>query len=220
MSSTETLIKLADLRFSYPKGPEVLKGLNLTVDSGTRLGLVGANGAGKTTVLSIVMGLIKPTGGSVEILGKKRVTEADFREVRPKLGFVFQDSNDQLFCPTVADDVAFGPLNLGATRKEAQAIVEEVLETLGLQGFGPRITYNLSGGEKRLVALATALALRPRLLVLDEPTTHLDEAAVERLEEALIKSPLPLVIVSHDGDFLDRVVKSRMRLSGGVAQEI
>lgn len=216
MSSSETIIKLTDLRFAYPKGPEVLKGLSLEVGSGDRLGLVGANGAGKTTVLSIVMGLIKPTVGTVEILGRPRATEADFREVRPKLGFVFQDSNDQLFCPTVADDVAFGPLNLGATRAEASAIAEEVLGSLGLHGFGPRITYNLSGGEKRMVALATALALRPKILILDEPTAFLDEPSVRRLEDALAKSPLPLVVVSHDKDFLDRVVDRRLALENGV----
>lgn len=215
MSSPEPLIKLSDLRFSYPKGPEVLKGLSLVVDAESRLGLVGSNGAGKTTVLSVIMGLVKPTGGTVEILGKPRATEADFREVRPKLGFVFQDANDQLFCPTVADDIAFGPLNLGASRAEARAIVEEVLERLGLQGFGPRITYNLSGGEKRLVALGTALALKPRLLILDEPTTFLDEAAVLRLEEFLAKSELPRLIVSHDNDFLDRVIDQRIRLKDG-----
>jgi cobalt/nickel transport system ATP-binding protein len=165
------------------------------------------------------MGLIKPTSGTVEILGRERATEADFREVRPKLGFVFQDANDQLFCPTVADDIAFGPLNLGATREEARAVVEEVLESLGLEGFGPRITYNLSGGEKRLVALGTALALRPRLLILDEPTTFLDEAAVARLESFLTASPLPLLIVSHDREFLDRVTESRLRLKDGVVIE-
>lgn len=218
-SYPELLIRLDSIRFSYPKGPEILKGLSLAVGPETRLGLVGANGAGKTTLLSIIMGLIKPTGGTVEILGKRRATEADFREVRPKLGFVFQDANDQLFCPTVADDIAFGPLNLGATGPEAKKIAQEVLDSLGLSGFGPRVTYNLSGGERRLVALGTALALRPRLLILDEPTTFLDEDAVARLEGILAESPLPLVVVSHDHDFIGRVAKSRLRLRGGVLEE-
>jgi cobalt/nickel transport system ATP-binding protein len=217
--SPEILVKLEGIRFAYPKGPEVLKGLSLRLDSDSRLGLVGSNGAGKTTLLSIIMGLIKPTAGSVEILGRRRVTEADFREARPKLGFVFQDASEQLFCPTVADDIAFGPLNLGSTSKEAREVGEEVLESLGLQGFGPRVTYNLSGGERRLVALATALALRPRLLILDEPTTFLDDSSVARLEGVLAKSPLPLLIVSHDRDFLDRVVERRLRLKDGLVVE-
>jgi cobalt/nickel transport system ATP-binding protein len=220
MSFDETLIALKDVRFHYPKGPEIIKGLSFSVGSRTRLGLVGANGAGKTTVLSIIMGLVRPTGGALEIFGKARATEADFREVRPKMGFVFQDANDQLFCPTVADDIAFGPLNLGASKEEARKMAQEVLESLGLSGFGPRITYNLSGGEKRLVALGTALALRPRLLILDEPTTFLDEASVKRLEGVLEKSPLPLLVVSHDHDFLLRVTDRRLRLKDGVAEEM
>ena len=215
MSSSEILIRLEGLRFSYPKGPEVLKGLDLVVDAGSRLGLIGGNGAGKTTLLSIIMGLVKPTAGRVEIFGAPRATEADFRDVRPKLGYVFQDADDQLFCPTVADDIAFGPLNLGATKAEARAVVAEVLSDLGLEGFGPRVTYNLSGGERRLVALGTALALKPRLLILDEPTTFLDDLAVARLEEVLAKSGLPRVIVSHDKEFLARVVSTRLRLKDG-----
>ncbi|MDR2443769.1 MAG: energy-coupling factor ABC transporter ATP-binding protein [Deltaproteobacteria bacterium] len=216
--SSEILIDLCNLRFNYHNRPEVLKGLNLKVTSDHRLGLVGANGTGKTTVLSIIMGLLKPTSGTVEIFGKLRKTEADFREVRPKLGFVFQDANDQLFSPTVADDIAFGPLNLGASRKQADDIVKEVLDSLGLSGFGPRVTYGLSGGERKLVALGTALALKPRLLILDEPTTFLDEKSVARLEAIINNSTLPVLIVSHDHDFLDRVTTKKVRLLDGIIE--
>jgi cobalt/nickel transport system ATP-binding protein len=161
------------------------------------------------------MGLVRPQAGTVEILGRVCRGEADFREVRPRLGFVFQDANDQLFCPTVADDIAFGPLNLGKSKAEAARIVGEVLGSLGLEGFGDRVTYDLSGGEKKLVALGTALALEPRILILDEPTTFLDERAVGRLEAIIGGLGLPVVIVSHDAAFLDRVTTSRLRMEDG-----
>ncbi|MDR1110029.1 MAG: energy-coupling factor ABC transporter ATP-binding protein [Deltaproteobacteria bacterium] len=215
MPASEPIIRLSGLRFAYPRRPEVLRGLDLVADGETRLGLVGANGSGKTTLLSIVMGLVRPQAGTVEILGRVCRGEADFREVRPRLGFVFQDANDQLFCPTVADDIAFGPLNLGKSRAEAARIVGEVLGSLGLEGFGDRVTYDLSGGEKKLVALGTALALEPRILILDEPTTFLDERAVGRLEAIIGGLGLPVVIVSHDAAFLDRVTTSRLRMEDG-----
>ncbi|MDR1677503.1 MAG: energy-coupling factor ABC transporter ATP-binding protein [Deltaproteobacteria bacterium] len=215
MSTTEPIINLKGLRFAYPKRPEVIKGLDLFVDSQTRLGLVGSNGSGKTTLLSIIMGLLKPQAGTVELLGRLCKKEADFKEVRPLMGFVFQDANDQLFCPTVADDIAFGPLNLGKTRAEAAKIVQEVLAGLGLTGFEDRITYDLSGGEKKLVAVGTALALSPKVLILDEPTTFLDVSAVDRLEAIIAKLDLPMVIVSHDAAFLDRVVTSRLQMIDG-----
>ncbi|MDR0622774.1 MAG: energy-coupling factor ABC transporter ATP-binding protein [Deltaproteobacteria bacterium] len=215
MSPTDAIINLQGIRFAYPKRPEVLKGLDLLVDGTTRLGVVGSNGSGKTTLLSIIMGLIKPQAGRVEILGRLREREADFKDVRPLLGFVFQDANDQLFCPTVRDDVAFGPLNLGKTKAEAKEIVAETLADLGLSNFADRITYDLSGGEKKLVAVATALALRPKVLIMDEPTTFLDVSAVARLEAIVAKLDLPMVIVSHDAPFLERVVTSRLVMREG-----
>ncbi|MDR2367169.1 MAG: energy-coupling factor ABC transporter ATP-binding protein [Deltaproteobacteria bacterium] len=215
MSSTEAIINLRGIRFAYPKRPEVLKGLDFLVGPETRVGVIGSNGSGKSTLLSVIMGLIKPQAGVVEILGKPRSKEADFKEVRPLLGFVFQDANDQLFCPTVADDVAFGPLNLGKTRAEAKEIVAETLAGLGLEDFADRIAYDLSGGEKKLVALATALALRPKILILDEPTTFLDVSAVSKLQAIVSKLDLPMIIVSHDFPFLDTVVTSRLRMEDG-----
>ncbi|MDR1297250.1 MAG: energy-coupling factor ABC transporter ATP-binding protein [Deltaproteobacteria bacterium] len=220
MSSPEPIIKITDLRFNYPGRPEVLKGLSLAADKETRLGIVGSNGSGKTTLLSVIMGLVKPKSGTVEILGRNCRKESDFKAVRPKLGFVFQDANDQLFCPTVADDIAFGPLNLGRTKAEASRIVAEVLGSLGLGDFGPRITYDLSGGEKKLVALGTALALSPEILILDEPTTFLDDSAVSRLEAVLEKLNLPAVIVSHDQEFLARCTTSRLRMVDGILRPV
>ncbi len=213
--SPEVLISLKDVDFAYPGGPPVLRGFNFSFTAGDRLGLVGANGCGKTTLLYLIMGLLKPQRGVVEIFGQERREEKDFQSARPRMGFVFQDANDQLFCATVADDLAFGPLNLGLSREEAHRIVHEVLDALGLDGFENRVTYDLSGGEKKLVSIGTALALRPRLLILDEPTTGLDQRTVERLEHFLNRCGLPYLVVSHDHDFLARVTDRRVRMSDG-----
>lgn len=218
MPSPEALIRLRGLRFSYPDGREVLRGLDFTLRAGERVGLAGHNGCGKTTLLSVIMGLLFPTAGEVEIFGAPRRTEADFRDVRPAMGFVFQDANDQLFCPTVADDIAFGPLNMGRTRREADAIVESVLARLRLEGFGPRVTYDLSGGEKKLVSIGTALALNPRLLILDEPTNSLDEETTRRLRGVLAECGLPYLIVSHHRDFLDSVTDKIYTMRNGVLE--
>lgn len=218
MPSPEALIRLRGLRFSYPDGREVLRGLDFTLRAGERVGLAGHNGCGKTTLLSVIMGLLFPTAGEVEIFGAPRRTEADFRDVRPAMGFVFQDANDQLFCPTVADDIAFGPLNMGRTRQEADAIVESVLARLRLEGFGPRVTYDLSGGEKKLVSIGTALALNPRLLILDEPTNSLDEETTSRLRGVLAECGLPYLIVSHHRDFLDSVTDKIYTMRNGVLE--
>lgn len=215
----ETLIAIRDLSFAYPDGPPVLESFNLELKSGDRLGLVGSNGCGKTTLLFLIMGLLKPQRGVIEIFGLPRREEKDFQEVRPRMGFVFQDANDQLFCPTVADDLAFGPLNLGQSREEAHLIVHEVLDTLGLNGFENRVTYDLSGGEKKLVSIGTALALKPRLLILDEPTTGLDVDTVDRLADFLNNYGLPYLVVSHDHDFLARVTDRRLHMSGGRVAE-
>jgi len=214
--SSETLIALKDLTFAYPGGPPVIKGLDLDFRAGETLGLSGDNGAGKSTLLFLIMGLIKPQGGTVEIFGRTRREERDFQEVRPSLGFVFQDANDQLFCPTVADDLAFGPLNLGVEHEEIHRRVAEVLDRLGLAGFERRVTYDLSGGEKKLVSIGAALTLRPRLLILDEPTAALDPGTVTRLENILAASALPALIVSHDQDFLARVATRRLTIADGL----
>jgi len=193
----------------------VLDDLQLQINRGDRVGLIGSNGSGKTTLFHLIMGLLFPTQGEIEVFGEKRVREKDFREVRAKIGLLFQDSDDQLFCPTVAEDVAFGPLNLGKTQEEATAITQGVLKDLGLEGFGDRVTYKLSGGEKRLVALATILAMQPEVLILDEPSAGLDVEAVELLVHILESSDLTYLIASHNGDLLERTSRIVYRLNGG-----
>jgi len=208
------LLDLGDIHFAYPGRP-VLRGVDLTLDAGERIGLTGPNGAGKSSLLLVAVGLLKPTRGRVWALGRVRESEDDFADSRPRCGLVFQDADDQLFCPTVAEDVAFGPLNLGRGRDEAREIVSRTLAMLGLDGFEDRITHKLSGGEKRLVSLATVLAMDPDLLLLDEPTTGLDAATRARLIEILTGLPQAMVIVSHDAEFLQAVGTRQAALQDG-----
>jgi cobalt/nickel transport system ATP-binding protein len=187
----------------------------MDIEPGDRIGLLGPNGCGKTTLCHIIMGLLIPESGDVEILGKKRMKESDFADIRGKVGFLFQDSDDQLFCPTVIEDVAFGPLNLGQSPDEAKRTVSKTLESLKLTGFEERITYKLSGGEKRLVSLATVLAMQPEFLILDEPTTGLDEKTTHRLIEILSESNLGYMIISHDRVFIKATANKLLHMNNG-----
>jgi cobalt/nickel transport system ATP-binding protein len=212
---TETLLKLSGIRFAHDPARPILKGVDFTLSPGERVTLVGSNGSGKTTLFQIMVGLLRPDQGRVEAFGQARLREADFHEVRARAGFLFQDSDDQLFCPTVAEDVAFGPLNLGLNRQEARAVVSQTLETLGLSGFEGRITYKLSGGEKKMVALATVLAMRPDVLLLDEPTNALDDDAEERLMEILLGLPQAMVVISNDNRVVNRLATRVVHLHDG-----
>ncbi len=197
------LIKLSNITFHYDDRA-VLNNLSLDIYEGDRVGLMGPNGSGKTTLLYIIMGLLKPSSGTVEIFGKIRQKEKDFIEVRQKIGLLFQDSDSQLFCPTVKEDIAFGPLNLGKTKEEALQIVQKTCEILGLRGFENRLTYKLSHGEKKLVALATVIAMNPFCFLLDEPSSGLDEKTTERLLEYLKTNTKTYLVVSHDKDFIGK----------------
>lgn len=187
-------------------GRTVLDNVSLALESGEKVGLVGPNGAGKTSLLHLLVGLLRPDQGSVFVKGQKRTSETDFTDARRSLGLLFQDSDDQLFCPTVLEDVAFGPLNLGSNRAEAESIARGTLAELGIEKLADRITYRLSGGEKRLVALASVLAMRPEVLLLDEPTTGLDFETTEQIWQLLAELPQSMLIVSHDVEFLGRLV--------------
>jgi len=208
------LIQLDRVSFSYGE-QAVLREAGLVLSPGERLGLQGAMGAGKTTLLHLIVGLLRPDGGTVRVFGRERRREADFHEVRRRVGLVFQDSDDQLFCPTVLEDVAFGPLNLGCTVRQARERAGEALDRVGLAGFEQRVTYRLSGGEKRLVALATVLAMHPDVLLLDEPQNGLDEASTVRIQELLRSLPQSMIIVSHDRSLLEAVTTRRILLRDG-----
>jgi cobalt/nickel transport system ATP-binding protein len=216
---SDALVVLNEVHFAYPPNPPVLAGCSLRLAPSDRVGLVGSNGSGKTTLLKSIVGLVRPTAGRVEVFGQPRTRERDFQEVRGRVGFLLQDSDDQLFCPTVAEDVAFGPLNLGKSREQVSAIIARTLEALGLEGYDDRITHQLSGGEKRLVALAAVLAMQPEVLLLDEPTSGLDDDATERVVEVLAGLPQAMLIVSHDRSLLHRIAATCLRLSAGRLQE-
>ncbi len=206
------LFRLEGIGFAYDAERPVLRDTGFTLRAGERVALVGPNGSGKTTLFLIMVGLRRPFAGTVEAFGRPRRSEKDFHEVRRRAGLLFQNSDDQLFCPTVLEDVSFGPLNLGKRPAEAREIAGETLDRLGLGGFGDRVTHTLSGGQKRLVALATILAMRPEVLLLDEPTNALDRATEERLVGILQTLPQAMVIVSHDERFLARLTTRHVRL--------
>lgn len=208
------LIRVEGLSYFYPKR-HILDEANFALHSGERVSLEGANGAGKTTFLNLLVGLNKPKAGRIIAFGKERKVEDDFWEVRAKAGFLFQDPDDQLFCPTVLEDVAFGPLNLGKTPEEAQSISIQTLASLGMEGFEERITHQLSGGEKRMVSLATVLAMQPEVLLLDEPSNALDNKARSRLIDTLQNLPQAMIIISHDPSFLEALVSRRTALEQG-----
>lgn len=203
-------------------GQRVLAGASLSLARGERLAIVGPNGAGKTTLLRALVGLDPATGGRITLFGKACAREADFRVARRRLGFLFQDSDDQLFCPTVVEDVCFGPLNLGQSQAEATATACRVLEDLGLTNLADRLTHKLSGGEKRLVCLAGLFAMRPDVILLDEPTNGVDAANQARLETALRTYDGAMILVSHDEAFVTRIATRGMLLDHGrlVAAEI
>lgn len=196
-------------------GRVVLDRVSLTLMPGERLALAGANGAGKTTLLRTLVGLERPSAGRLAAFGAARRSETDFHAVRARAGLLFQDPDDQLFSPTVIEDVAFGPLNLGLAPAEAEARAAETLARFDLAHLAPRITHHLSGGEKRLVSLAAVLAMRPEVLLLDEPTNALDAAHAARLTDLLAGLKATMVIVSHDFALLERLATRAVLLKEG-----
>ncbi len=209
------MIELRDISYSYhPDKPPILDKLSFLLED-KRVGIIGANGSGKTTMLHLLVGLIKPDAGELLFDGKKVETKSDLQNLRKEVGFLFQSSDDQLFSPTVIEDVAFGPLNLGYSREEAGEIAKKTLTDLGLQGFEDRITHKLSGGEKKLVALATILSMQPKVLLLDEPTNSLDPETSSHLIEILQDLDLYQVIISHDWDFLSHTTSILYQIDHG-----
>jgi cobalt/nickel transport system ATP-binding protein len=209
MENDSFLIDLENLSFSYNGRAPALKNVSFQLSGKEKVGLVGPNGSGKTTLFLLTMGLLRPSSGKIELFGKRMEREEDFKEVRQRIGLLFQDADDQLFCPTVLEDVAFGPLNQGKSGREAREIAIDTLNSLGLDGFEGRVTHKLSGGEKRLVSLATVLAMKPEILLLDEPTTGLDAETTRRLVSILENLELAYILISHDMDF---IVKTTARV--------
>jgi cobalt/nickel transport system ATP-binding protein len=212
---TTPIIQLENLSFAFPGRQPVLDGLDLTLNTGDRAGLMAPNGTGKTTLFHLIMGLIKPSSGTIRVFGKTGNREKDFLYVRRRIGLLFQDSDDQLFSPTVLEDVAFGPLNLGKSKAEAIAMAESTLASLELLDLKDRVTFKLSGGEKRLVALATVLAMKPTALLLDEPVTGLDQDTRHRIETILTGLDISYIMISHNMEFLVKLTSKIYSLKAG-----
>lgn len=192
-------ITVRDLAFSYPDGTPALSGVTFEITHGESVALVGANGAGKSTLLMHLNGFLWPTSGAVEI-GDIPVTKGTLQGIRKTVGMVFQDPDDQLFMPTVYEDVAFGPMNLGLPAEEIDARVMNALERVGIEHLRDRPPYRLSGGEKRSAAIATVLAMWPNVLVMDEPSSNLDPRARRRLIDLLGTFEHTKIIATHDLD--------------------
>lgn len=199
-------IEVRGLRYRYPDGTQALDGIDFHLDTGETVALLGSNGSGKTTFVLHLNGLLQGEG-SVEVCGLP-VKSDTLEQIRAKVGIVFQDSEEQLFMPTVLEDVAFGPLNLGLAHVDALARARNVLHQVGMGHALERPPYHLSAGEKRRVAIAGVLAMEPEILVLDEPTTFLDPPAQRELVSLLRGLPQAKILVTHNGDFA-RALASR-----------
>jgi cobalt/nickel transport system ATP-binding protein len=208
------LVAVQDLHYRYEDGTPALRGVTFTLHHGESVGLVGANGAGKSTLLLQLAGVLFPERGTVRV-GDWPVTPATLARVRRSLGVVFQDPDDQLFMPTVEDDVAFGPANLGLPPEEVRARVEAALDRVGAKHLLPRPPHRLSGGEKRAVAIATVLAMSPDVLVMDEPSSGLDPASRRGLIAQLRRFEHTKIVASHDLDLVYEVCRRTIVLDGG-----
>ena len=193
------IVEAIGLSFAYPDGTKALDGVSFRIEHGEAVAIVGANGAGKSTLLQHLNGCLAPGAGRVRI-GDAPITKGNLAAVRRSVGMVFQDPDDQLFMPTVFDDVAFGPLNLGVPPEEVAARVADALATVGAAHLADRPPYRLSGGEKRAVAIATVLSMAPDVLVLDEPTASLDPRARRQLIALLAGFAHTKIIATHDLD--------------------
>lgn len=207
-------IEVDDLHYRYPDDTVALDGVSFSVGHGESIALVGANGAGKSTLLLSLMGFLVPTSGSVRI-GDVPVTKSTLRDIRRTVGMVFQDPDDQLFMPSVGEDVGFGPMNLGLPADEVASRIDDALARVGALHLKDRPPYRLSGGEKRAVAIATVLAMCPSALVMDEPSSSLDPRARRRLIELLATFEHTKIIATHDLDLALDLCERTIVMSGG-----
>jgi len=209
-------VDIRDVHFAYPDGRKALRGVDLRIEHGQRVALLGPNGAGKTTLALHLNGIYEADAGSIHI-GALPVTDANLPEIRRCVGLVFQDPDDQLFMPTVRDDVAFGPANLGLRGEELDVRVAEALDAVGAADVAGRAPHHLSGGERRRVALATVLAMHPDLLVLDEPTSGLDPAGRRELVDVLRGLSITQLVITHDLPFALELCERAVIMNDGRA---
>lgn len=205
---TNIQLSTENLSFTYPDGTQALKNINIKIEKGEKVAIIGPNGAGKSTLFSHFNGLTEPTSGCVKIEGKPISFEKDeLLKVRQKVGIVFQDPNDQLFAPTVKEDIAFGPMNLGLSYDEVEKRVEDALKMVGMENYEDKTPHHLSGGQQKRIAIAGIIAMKPELMILDEPTAGLDPDGVEKvlnIMNQLNEEEMTLIISSHDIDMISK----------------
>jgi cobalt/nickel transport system ATP-binding protein len=214
----EKSLEIFGLAYAYPDGNQALYGVNLAINQGERVALLGPNGAGKTTLVLHLNGIIPTMQGQVRVAGEvvDSKNAESIKSVRHKVGIVFQDPDDQLFMPTVGQDVAFGPYNAGLRGSELERAVNEALELVGMSEFIDRPPHHLSFGQRRRVAVATVLAMKPEILVMDEPSSNLDPAARRELAEIITSLDVTLLMVTHDLPFAHELCQRAVILSAGV----
>lgn len=193
---SRNIIKIKDLNYFYPDNTMAISRVSLDIYEGESMGIIGPNGAGKTTLLLHLNGILKGKG-TVEVFGIP-VNDSNLQKIRRNVQIVFQDPDDQLFMPTVFDDIAFGPLNIGHSKKEVKELVRIALEHVEMQGYEDRCSHHLSFGEKKRIAIATCLAMKPEILILDEPSIGLDPRSRRHLIQFLKSCKITLLIASHD----------------------
>lgn len=213
MSNATKILEINNLTYQLSEAKKVLSNISLAVYDGERIGIIGPNGAGKTTLFLSIAGVNKPLEGEI-ILFDRHVASGEFR---PELGMVFQNQDDQIFCPSVGDDIAFGPINMGLTKDEVKQRVNFVVELLGIGELVDRLPHQLSGGEKRLVAIAGVIAMQPQLMIYDEPTSNLDMRYRRRLIEFIkySSSHKGMLVASHDLEFILEVCNRVVLLDDG-----
>ena len=207
-------LEVDGVAFAYPDGHQALYGVTLTIQRGERVALLGPNGAGKTTLVLQCNGVLLPGAGRITVAGLPVVTE-HLREIRRRVGIVFQDPDDQLFMPTVAEDVAFGPANLGLRGPQLETRVKGALAAVGMEGHADRPPHHLSFGQRRRVAVATVLAMEPEILVLDEPSSNLDPASRRELAEIVTGLDITILMVTHDLPYALQLCPRALIMNGG-----
>ena len=217
MTNAPSLL-IEDLAFAYPDGNQALFGVNLRVERGERVAILGPNGAGKTTLVMHMNGIHPAEHGSVSVAGEVVDTKDKdlLRRIRGKVGVVFQDPDDQLFMPTVGEDIAFGPYNMGIRGAELDAVVDQALALVHMSEFKDRPPHHLSFGQRRRVAVATVLAMKPEILVLDEPSSNLDTASRRELADILRSLEITILMVTHDIPYAYELCERSIILSGGI----
>lgn len=210
----DKIVDIGNLSFFYPDGQQGLKDINLVVYSAENLAVIGPNGAGKSTLLLHLNGILRGNN-TIKVFGLP-VEEKNLKETRKKVGLVFQNPEDQLFSPTVFDDVAFGPINMGYSELQVKQRVAQALKLVGMDGYEQRSPHHLSVGEKKRIAIATVLPLNPELLVLDEPSSNLDPRSKWSLIEVVKRLPMTKIIAAHDLELIRALCQRTIILDGGI----